>query len=142
MKFSSLAVLEVVRMTTSSAASDEKFHQNDNISVSVLAALKDPIKFWIYTMTASEFVAWGVSSAAACWWGPFPGLNGQPGLCFRWPQFLLVGYGTGQAPQVDSKSQENLYIEPKIISIAWHKIAVTPVLYQGSYHTISARLWL
>ena len=35
MKFSSLAALEVVQMTTSSAANDENFHRNDNNSVSV-----------------------------------------------------------------------------------------------------------
>ena len=36
MKFSSLAALEVVKMTTSSAASQE-IHQNDNINVSMLS---------------------------------------------------------------------------------------------------------
>ena len=35
MNFSSLAALEIVKMTTSYIAKDEKCYQNDNISVSV-----------------------------------------------------------------------------------------------------------
>ena len=37
MEFSSLAALKVVKMTTFSAANDEKFRQNDGIFVSVLS---------------------------------------------------------------------------------------------------------
>ena len=38
-KYSSLATLEVIILTTSNAASDTKFHQNDDIFVSVLTQL-------------------------------------------------------------------------------------------------------
>ena len=47
MKFSSLDLLKVVRMTTFSAASDENFHQNDNISVSVIMFVFIKHTYWV-----------------------------------------------------------------------------------------------
>ena len=59
MKFSSLAALEVVKMTISSAASDENFFKNDDIFISVhiwhahLKAYDLVARYWITTKVYS-----------------------------------------------------------------------------------------
>ena len=82
-EFFTTPALEVVILTTSGAASDVlKFHQNDNISISVNGINNDASSWWNFadSRAADRQVAGVIQGMACARWHAFLGLDKQYGM--------------------------------------------------------------